>query len=1587
MHRNSRTESRSGLVVELAEEFLDRYRKGERPPLSEYIDRYPEYADEIREVFPALAMLENIAVEERPPDQAPAAGSARPRLAAIDQLGDFRILREIGHGGMGIVYEAEQISLGRHVALKLLPPQMLRDPKQRRRFQREARAAARLHHANIVPVFGVGEHDGTPYYAMQFIPGHGLDQVLDELRRLRDGCEVPAAATARDTGSGVPGGSTAALVARSLWAGGLTSCGGATEAPPAENRASATAAVAASSTGPAAQASAGAQSHTALVLGASTASLFGASGSSSLGGSSRPPTYWQRAAHIGTQVAEALAYAHGQGVLHRDVKPSNLLLDLHGNVWVTDFGLAKLDDQQNLTGTGDILGTLRYMPPEAFEGKADARGDVYSLGLTLYELMALRPAFNETDRARLIRLVTADAPPRLRKLNPDVPRDLETVIHKAIDRDPDHRYKTAAELAEDLKLFVEDRPVRARRASEAEKFLRWCRRNPVPAGLLAALVLVFWAGFGLVAWNWREALAQREAKDEQRLKALAASREAHAARDEALAAEKTARDAAERADRNLYFSLIDRARLERESANIAEAEAILDRCDPARRGWEWHFLKGLNHAELFTLRGHGDGAWTDSVAYSPDGRWIATAGGGDPYYGNPGHEAVPGTVIVWDAETGRPVHTLREHKHLIFQVAFSRDGRILASSSIDGIITIHDAATGRLVQTLVAVKPSSAGQGQSTYARALPLALAPDGKRLATIVEDRALAVWDIGSARRLLALPSQPSGYAKAVFSPDGRWLATADGAALDGSGREVRLWDLATGADSARPENSYNYCSLAFSPDSQTLAGASTNGFISLWNPADGKLQRVLSGHQGIVSDISFSPDGLFLASVSHDRTVRLWDVRNGGLERVIRGHLDIITSLAFSPDGDRLVTGSQDGTARVWDLTLDPELGFAGNQQPREIEAIAYAHGGREFLNYYRSGEIQRNEVGTFIETGAISGGVCTGWITPAEPAAFSADGRRAIAVEESARRQATCLDLEGGGQAITLSGHALEISAATLSADGRCAATGANSGRTDPSRRSEVFVWDAGAGRLLRRIEFSGVGIYRIALNPSGKLLALSAGPPLFGHSGTQQGDCFIALVDVDSGREILRRDVPGEPILALAFSTDGQRLAAAGTNRSVLICNTASGHVLAQSSQGPELAMDLCFSPDPGAPGRLAVASRQQVKLMDAETAAEVLTLRGRGQLTPNNHGFNPRARFSPDGRSLLAICDDAGAGLAEWSSAKANPVADETSRRMLRRRAAARHLNLARRYLLQGDQGMEGFLNHLDQAAQIGLDTPQEFLSRAEMFTRVAKWQRVENDLNQAAALAPGDDATVARAALIYADQGQFQRAGAWFSRMKSLSPVLLTMRWGDSTRFLLLSGDQVRYRQLREAIWRRYGSSPVPSSRRDAAYVCASGTDAMGESEAVVRVAQQACDHFLANNDPNVQTVALIALGAAHLRAGARSRAEPCFREAIARAPGSVSRATATAWLATCLLHQGRRDEARTWFNQADRCVRAQLPDGRPEREQPAPRLGETWNWWWDLLLAWREAQGLLLDEAFPTDPFSRGGSSAACSSQRATR
>jgi serine/threonine protein kinase len=365
-------------VEELAEEFAARYRRGEHPSVSEYTDKYPDLAEQIRELFPALVAMEQLGSVAGPPT-GPFEPKAGDRDILPELLGDYRILREVGRGGMGVVYEAVQESLGRHVALKILPFHRLMDPLHLERFRREARAAAQLHHTNIVPVFGVGQAEGIHYYAMQFIQGQGLDAVLQEVRRLRSskGTEAEDKQPPRELSLSIAQG----LLTGQFQKAAVSACH-AFAAPDAMG-------------GPGEPLGAAKACHPA--------------GNADMQSKLASQTEWQYrrgVAQVGVQVAEALAYAHRQRIMHRDIKPANLLLDMQGTVWITDFGLAKTEGSDELTSPGNTVGTVRFMAPERFQGQADPRSDLYSLGITLYEMLTLQPAFADSNRARLVERVT-----------------------------------------------------------------------------------------------------------------------------------------------------------------------------------------------------------------------------------------------------------------------------------------------------------------------------------------------------------------------------------------------------------------------------------------------------------------------------------------------------------------------------------------------------------------------------------------------------------------------------------------------------------------------------------------------------------------------------------------------------------------------------------------------------------------------------------------------------------------------------------------------------------------------------------------------------------------------------------------------------------------------------------------------------------------------------------------------------------------------------------------------------------------------------------------------------------------------------
>ncbi|HKB02099.1 MAG TPA: serine/threonine-protein kinase [Gemmataceae bacterium] len=412
-------------VFQAVQEYLAALEAGKRPDRSAFLARHAEIAPALSECLASLELIHTAGPKLR--DPAPGATVDPPTA-----LGDFRIVREIGRGGMGTVYEAVQLSLGRRVALKVLPFAAALDARQLRRFQNEAQAAAHLHHPHIVPVYFVGAERGVHFYAMQLIEGQNLAALVEELRRESSGTvHDPASAPTAD----VP-------------------------RPSAETR---------------------------PAIGAQFSTLR----------TDRAADFYRTVARLAAQAAEALEFAHQNGIVHRDIKPANLLVDGSGNLWVTDFGLAQVQADAGLTQTGDLLGTLRYMSPEQAggpRGLIDHRTDVYSLGATLYEVLTLRPIFDGQDRRTLLHQIIHDEPRPPRAIDRTIPLDLETIVLKAIGKHPADRYATARDLADDLNRFLRHEPVRARRATPVQRARKWLRRHPSVPATAAVLLFLLTAG-------------------------------------------------------------------------------------------------------------------------------------------------------------------------------------------------------------------------------------------------------------------------------------------------------------------------------------------------------------------------------------------------------------------------------------------------------------------------------------------------------------------------------------------------------------------------------------------------------------------------------------------------------------------------------------------------------------------------------------------------------------------------------------------------------------------------------------------------------------------------------------------------------------------------------------------------------------------------------------------------------------------------------------------------------------------------------------------------------------------------------------
>jgi WD40 repeat protein/serine/threonine protein kinase len=1161
------------MLVEWVAEVAERIRAGEAVDLEELSRRHPERAGALRRLLPAMALMAEMARSARRVAAGPSPVALGPEPAGeLGVLGDFRLLREVGRGGMGVVYEAEQVSLGRRVALKVLPFAAAIDPRQLQRFQVEAKAAAFLHHTHIVPVHAVGCERGVHYYAMQFIDGRTLSDVIGELRRA-DGLDPrgPGAPGVADfdpeTGLPVPSGH-----------------------PPAAGYSdAATVALDPPGTGPETTSPPPAEPPTAKVAGSSARS------------SVRNRAYFQTVARLGMQAAEALEHAHQQGVLHRDIKPANLMLDGRGHLWVADFGLARFGDDHGLTMSGDLLGTLRYMSPEqalARPAAIDHRTDVYSLGATLYELLTLRPAFDGHDRAEILRRIAQEEPRPLRRLNPAVPADLETVVLKAMEKDPAARYATAGGLAEDLKRFLDARPDAARRPSLLDRASKWSlrHRSIVASAALSAAVLLIGTAVAsmLVASKERERRTASEAAGalESRLRAQAeAQAEEGRKRQVRLNVEQGTRVMA---DGDLPAALpyfVEALRLDasdpvRAADHRLRLGMMLAQCARPSRIW---FDDGPPSIALFrpdggavaiarragavTVRGVETGEpvgptlehpdlvpWLD---FSPDGRLVVTRA----RYLKPGEP----TCRVWDATTGRPVTDWFGTAHGE-TACFSPDSRSVAFDD-DNILRILDARTGR---------PVAPPMPHGALVRVWHRCFSPDGRRVVTGCMDHLVRIWDTRTGQQAVPAMKQRSSC-WGNFSADGRWVVSQSD---DGTSQ---VWDAATGVPRCdQMRHPYGAQLAEFSPDGTRVVSKSGTR-ARVWDPATGRLVLPTLWHLGMVNKVQFSPDGRFLLTASEDGTVRLWDLAGASPEGPRLLDREPVDRARFSPDGRLLVTSGTGGVARVWDARTGLPAGDPLVARLTQVRAGEFSPDGRSFAAIGDAGEF-----------------VANGWVWDMETRQ-----RRAGPLPHRSER---------GQGSILRAGLA-------WSPDGRAVATAASS-RWGSHAFATVRVWDARTGRPITPELPYDTSVFTLDFSPDSRsLLTASGSNREFGRPGEAR------ILDAATGALRVPAILTPGPCLAARFSPDGRRLitasrvATAWTERcEARIWDAATGRPLTPPLEHPVSVGEAFFSPD----GRLAVTVSDAIRVWDAATGAAVLA--------PIRSGELGHVGFSPDGRRLLAAC-------------------------------------------------------------------------------------------------------------------------------------------------------------------------------------------------------------------------------------------------------------------------------------------------------------------------------------------------------------
>ena len=884
---------RDELLGDAIEAYLELAESGSAPEPDEFAEKYPDIADELREALDGLALVQGLVGDS--------GGGGRP-LSAGRRVAGYRIVRELGRGGMGVVYEAVHVDLDRPVALKVLGMHAAPDSTGRRRFLNEAKTAASLHHTHIVPVFDVGQVGGLCYYAMQRIEGAGLDRVVKSLRRDRTTSAGSSLARRSRLRAAAP--PTPDALAHSV------EC---LPVDPADRTAS-------------------------FDDWSDAGDLPGLRGTRQTHASPYTPprgsAYYRWVAQVGAQASEALAYAHRRGVVHRDVKPSNLLVDGRGNIWVADFGLArKLQDDPGLTHSGVPIGTPRYMSPEqATSAPLDARTDTYSLGATLYELLTLRPPFDGKATPELVQQITNKEPVPPRKIDGRIPRDLETIVLKAMAKRPGDRYESTRELAEDITRFLNLEPVQARRIGPAGRAWRFARRHPYSStiSLVAASLMIAvatWAHLSVVrerndavAANQKAVRALQQAERAKRQADIASAdalwRTATVTRGtrnpdrRTLGREYLGKAAKLAPDREMLVRLRDEA-IELLALRDVEARAVLPtkRISGAAFTPDAAALATLVRAdgpriELIDPQKGGTNRQIPLALTSFDRAAEARRGGPMPRFPGSRHElAVLGnTALVVNAD-GNGVQFVDLNTGETRN--FPMPGRL-----VDGVFASGNS--NRFVVSEVIISGESDTRGPGRRPNGIRFTLwdvnRPD-EPIATLIN----ATWETMGRFWFPKLAISPDGDTIAIVANQGGEMGPMGGANNEQSA-EITLYDSSDGSTRAQIDRiAGTVTAVAIGPDDQVVA-ALQSGELRIW---DGN-QTLKPGiaHDMFVNMMRLSPSGLVLAVTGWNApNVQLYDLSTNSPIATVRA-ASAVQDILFSADSHRIAAVCGDNTT-MWEI----------------------------------------------------------------------------------------------------------------------------------------------------------------------------------------------------------------------------------------------------------------------------------------------------------------------------------------------------------------------------------------------------------------------------------------------------------------------------------------------------------------------------------------------------------------------------------------------------------------------------------------------------------------------------------------------